>query len=106
MRLGDILVAQGLVRPSDVVEAMELQKTQGGRLGDVLVATGKIKPAELEAVMLEAPPIPSSIEDTGLSLTDLLNLTMKTMYSAGVETPSAVADVLKLPHRVIQLLFE
>jgi predicted ATPase with chaperone activity len=106
MRLGDILVAQGIVTPRDVTEAMELQKTQGGRLGDVLIAAGKLKAVDLEAVMLEAPPIPSSIEDTGLSLTDLLNLAIKTMYSAGLETPSAVADVLKLPHRIIQQLFE
>src|SRR3954449_11028325 len=106
MRLGDILVAQGIVTPRDVTEAMELQKTQGGRLGDVLIAAGKLKAVDLEAVMLEAPPIPSSIEDTGLSLTDLLNLAIKTMYSAGLETPSAVAEVLKLPHRIIQQLFE
>lgn len=106
MRLGDILVAQRLVTQADVAEAMELQKTQGGRLGDVLIAAGKLKPADLEAVMQEAPSIPSSIEDTGLSLTDLLNLAMKAMYSAGAETPSAVADIIKLPHRVIQLLFE
>ena len=60
MRLGDILVAQGIVTPRDVTEAMELQKTQGGRLGDVLIAAGKLKAIDLEAVMLEAPPIPSS----------------------------------------------
>lgn len=106
MRLGDILVAQGIVSQADVAEAMELQKTQGGRLGDVLIAAGKLKASDLDAVMQEAPAVPSSVEDTGLPLTDLLNLAMKAMYAAGAETPSAMADILKLPHRVIQLLLE
>ena len=101
MRLGDILVAKGLVSQADVRYAMELQKTQGGRLSDVLTASGKLKAVDLEAVMQEAPPIPTSTEDTGLSLPDLLNLAMKAMYSAGAETASGVADILKLPHRVI-----
>ena len=56
--------------------------------------------------MQEAPAVPATIEETGLSLPDLLNLAMKAMYAAGAETPSAVADILKLPHRVVQLLFE
>jgi predicted ATPase with chaperone activity len=56
--------------------------------------------------MEEAPAVPSTVEETGLSLPDLLNLAIKVMYAAGAETPSAVADILKLPHRVVQLLFE
>jgi predicted ATPase with chaperone activity len=106
MRLGDILVAQGLVTEADVAEAMEQQKTQSGRLGDVLIASGKLKAIDLEAVIHGAPAVPATIEETGLSLTDLLNLAMKTMYTAGAETPSAVSDMLKLPGRVIQVLFE
>lgn len=106
MRLGDILVGHGLVTQGDIAAAMEHQRSQGGRLGDILVATGKIDAAQLDAIMEEAPAVPSTIDETGLSLPDLLNLAMKAMYAAGAETPSAVADILKLPHRVMQLLFE
>ena len=106
MRLGDILVAHGLVTESDIADAMDQQRLQGGRLGDLLVAMGKLTAADLEAVMEEAPAVPATVEETGLSLPHLMNLTIKTMYAANAETPSAVADILKLPNRIVQLLFE
>ncbi|HUJ48023.1 MAG TPA: hypothetical protein VLV55_12890 [Rhizomicrobium sp.] len=106
MRLGDILVAHGLVTNDDVATAMEYQRTQGGRLGDILVAFGKLKSSDLDAVMEAAPSPPSTIEETGLSVSDLLSLAMKAMYAGGAETPSAVAETLKLPNRVVQLVLE
>jgi hypothetical protein len=106
MRLGDILVAHGLVTTSDIADAMDQQRLQGGRLGDILIASGKLRAADLEAVMDAAPSPPSTIEDTGLSLSDILNLAIKAMYAGGAETPSAIAEVLKLPNRVVQLVLE
>ena len=106
MRVGDILVAKGLVSQADVVAALEQQKTLGGRLGDILVGSGKLSATDLEAIMEEAPTAPSTLEETGLSLQDLLNLVMKTTYAAGAETASAVAEIVKLPNRVVQLLME
>jgi hypothetical protein len=106
MRLGDILAAHGLVTQNDIADAMDQQRLQGGRLGDILVAAGKLTAAQLDAVMEEAPSVPTTVEETGLSLPDLMNLTMKAMYAANAETPSAVADILKLPNRIVQLLFE
>jgi len=106
MLLGDILVAQGLVTPADVAAALERQQARGGILGDHLVELGKLRPADLEAVMRAAPPSPRSIAETGLALADLLNLMTKALYSGSVETPSKMADVLKLPPRTVQLLIE
>ncbi|MBV9571769.1 MAG: ATPase [Alphaproteobacteria bacterium] len=106
MRVGDILVAKGLITQDDVAAALEHQKAMGGRLGDILVASGKLTSADLEAIMQEAPSPPATIEDTGLPVMDLLNLTMKAMYAAGAETASAVAEITKLPNRVVQLLLE
>ena len=104
MFIGDLLVAHGLVTQSDIAEALDRQKTQGGLLGENLVALGKIKPADLNAIMQGAPQAPRSIVETGLPLADLVNLMMKAMYSVGAETASKLAEVLKLPHRVVQLL--
>ena len=104
MFIGDILLAHGLVKPADIAAGLERQKTQGGRLGDTLVAMGKLTTEELDAVMHGAPPAPRSLDETGLSTPDLLNLITKAMYSAGVETPSALADLVKLPHRTVQLI--
>jgi hypothetical protein len=104
--IGDILVAHGLVTQADIAAALEHQKTNGGRLGDNLIALGKLKPEDLEAVMHGAPPQPKTIAETGLALTDLLNLMVKAMYSGNAETPSLLSSILKLPHRLMQLLIE
>ena len=42
MRLGELLLGQGLVTPDDIAAALERQKQQGGRLGTHLVAIGCI----------------------------------------------------------------
>jgi len=106
MLIGDILVAQGLVTPADVEAALERQRTEGGRLGDNLIALGKLGPADLEAVTHGAPTAPKTIAETGIALTDLLNLLTKIMYSGNAETPSAMGELLKLPPRCVQLLLE
>jgi hypothetical protein len=38
MKLGEILIAQGLVSRGDVDKALDRQKAEGGRLGSILVA--------------------------------------------------------------------
>ena len=105
MLLGDVLVAQGLVSPADIEVALERQRTQGGILGEHLIAMGKLDPADLQRVMGSAPPSPRNIEETGLSVNDLLNLVAKAMYN-GAEMPSQIGGVLKLPQRVVQLVLE
>lgn len=106
MFLGDILVAHGLVSEADVAEALERQKTQGGRLGENLIALGKLDSHALDAIVHGAPTSPKTLADTGLSVSDLLNLLTKTIYAVSVETPSAMSDALKLPPSVIKLLLE
>jgi predicted ATPase with chaperone activity len=105
MLIGDVLVAQGLVSREDVEAALERQRNEGGLLGEHLIALGKLDPADLERVMKSSPPSPRDAEETGLSLTDLLNLIAKTMYS-GAEMPSVIGGILKLPQRVIQQVLE
>ncbi|HEX2593862.1 MAG TPA: hypothetical protein VHL34_20350 [Rhizomicrobium sp.] len=106
MFIGDLLIAHGLVSPADVAAALELQRTQGGRLGDILVSAGKLNPTALETVVRNAPAGPTTLADTGLSLLDLLNLVLKTMYSSGHETTAAICDIVKLSHRIVQLVFD
>jgi hypothetical protein len=87
MQLGDILVAQGLITPADLEEALERQRTEGGRLGENLVSLGKLKPEDLDEILHATPLAPRSLEDTGIALPDLLNLMTKAMYSNSLETP-------------------
>jgi len=106
MFIGDILVANKLVTPADVTAALEWQKRQGGRLGDILVAQGKLRPEDFEAIIHGAPTAPRTLVETGLDVHTLLNLMVKAMYSGAAETPSGIARFLKLPHRPVQQLIE
>ena len=106
MAIGDILVAQRLVTADDLTAALERQRTEGGRLGETLIAMGKITPADLESVLHSTPIAPRSLEESGIALPDLLNLLTKVMYANGLETPSMMADLLKLPPLAMQQLLD
>ena len=43
------------------------------------------------------PPVPKSIEDTGIAITFPINLLVKTMHVAGFELPTQLSEELKLP---------
>jgi hypothetical protein len=51
MRLGELLVVQGLVTPEDVEAALERQKREGGPIGTHLVAMGVLTTDRLLAVL-------------------------------------------------------
>jgi hypothetical protein len=51
MRLGDLLIGQGLATPEEVAAALERQKLHGGRLGSCFVAMGVLRIEQLLAVL-------------------------------------------------------
>jgi predicted ATPase with chaperone activity len=106
MFIGDILVALDLVTPDDLTAARELQRARGGAIGDRLLELGRLRPEDLEEVVKVAPAAPRSIEETGTQLSTLLGLLVKAVYSASVETPSEIAELLKLPTAVAMELIE
>jgi predicted ATPase with chaperone activity len=106
MFVGDILVAQNLVTREDVADGLAVQRFKGGSLGDSLVELGRISPEVLAAAVQAVPASPHTVADTGLSLSLLLNLMMKAMHVVGVDTPSAIGELLKLPPRAVQELLD
>ncbi len=106
MRLGDILVARGLVTAAQVEEAVERQKTQGGRLGENLVGMGLVTAEDLEAVNRDTPPSPRSVEDMGVSRAVLMGLVLKFMHVRKLETPRDLGEALKLPPTVVRALLD
>ncbi|TMV50885.1 glycosyltransferase [Paenibacillus mesophilus] len=51
LRLGDRLVAEGLITAQQLHEAMDRQKRVGGRLGDLLVEMGFVEKSQIEALI-------------------------------------------------------
>ena len=106
-KLGALLVSEGLISESDIELALERQKEDGGLLGEILVALGIISRPQLESVFQIAPIAPRTLEETGVSLSQLLRLLVKAAYVANVRTPSQMRDCLKLPsHLIINLIEE
>lgn len=106
MLLGELSALDRLVTPEDLEAALEEQRQQGGLLGDILVAAGKFSREAVGEVVGAIPAAPTSLEDTGLGLTDLLNLLAKVLHSGSVDTAAKAAEVLKLPARLVQQLVD
>ncbi|GIU89799.1 MAG: hypothetical protein KatS3mg010_0898 [Acidimicrobiia bacterium] len=53
VRLGELLVREGLLDPAQLEHALAAQRERGGRLGDVLVALGLVDERELARVLGE-----------------------------------------------------
>jgi len=63
-------------------------------------------PSEGDVLTGQGPPTLGGMADTGLSELFLRGLALKAMYAYGVQSPSDVAKVLKLPVAIIRDLFE
>ncbi len=50
-RLGERLVASRIITPSQLAEALKLQRTQGGRLGDLLVGLGLVDQGLIDSLV-------------------------------------------------------
>jgi DNA polymerase III delta prime subunit len=59
-----------------------------------------------KAATCPRPPLPSSIEETGITLNNLLGLTLKTIHMRGLDTASQLTDALKLSAPVVNTLLD
>jgi hypothetical protein len=50
--------------------------------------------------------VPTSVAETGIGETDLLNLLMKIIFVRALETSSSFADAIKLPPKVVSALID
>ncbi len=101
MQLGDLLIAQGLIDADGLGRALERQAVRGGTLADTLAALGLVDAAQLDRVVQQVPAGPRGIAETGLTVTTLLRLLLKSMLVDGFETPTELVDRLKLPYGVV-----
>lgn len=106
MLLGDILVGKGLVTRENIDQAVERQKNEGGRLGECLVAMGVISAEDIQAVMNEWPQQPRNLDEIDLDLPMLLSLVLKGMYSQNLDLPSRIARATALPGTMITVLMK
>jgi len=68
--------------------------------------TEPMKSEEIQSLMCERPPPPRSVRETGIELNNLISLVVKTMYVRGLETPSQIAEALKLNTAIVNTLMD
>ena len=67
MQVEELLIAKGILQPSDMERAAARRRERGGRITDSLLALGLIGLEQLHALHTAAPPpAPVSIEATGI----------------------------------------
>jgi len=106
MRLADILLMRRIVTSADLEAAVERQRREGGRLGDNLIALGLMTGDQLYTVMEQTPIQPRNVADTGVSRGLLLGLLLKFMRVQSCETLPDLSERMHLPHGVIQELMD
>ncbi len=104
MKLGNILVAKGLVSAADINRAIEHQTANGGRIGDSIIALGLLTKEQIDKVLADAPQAPTTLADTGIDPVFLLELVIKGMYSENLETGSQIAEAIKLSSTIVNQL--
>jgi hypothetical protein len=106
MRLGEILVAQGLIAPAGLHAALLRQRQEGGRLGDNIVALGLMTAAQVAGAITATPESPHTLADTGIAPGQLLNLLLKFMHLESCETAAEIAAATRLPRQLAEELMQ
>ncbi len=106
MKLGNILVAKGLLTAEDITRAIDHQNENGGRLGESIIALGLLTKEQIEKVLADAPQAPITVADTGIDQVFLLELCIKGMYSENLETASQIAESIKLSSTIVNQVLQ
>jgi hypothetical protein len=106
MRIGELLVAAGLVSEADNARALERQREAGGRLGPNLVAIGAISADDLARFCDGVPAEPATIAETGLPENFLIDLMLKLLFIGPADSVADLSALLKLSFKLVAELLE
>jgi energy-coupling factor transporter ATP-binding protein EcfA2 len=104
--MGEILVAKGLVTLDEVERALQLQRENGGRFGDCLVSLGVVTEADIDEILKETPDAPRNLKELDVDPMIVLQLMIKGIYLESFETPSQIAEAMRLPNSIINELLK
>lgn len=103
--IGETLIREGIITKPQLEQALEHQKSHGGRLGNALVSLGFITALELKQFFNVVPAVPLRAEQTGLSNTILIDLMLKqACFEGGTYSLLPMSESLCLTNNVIDEL--
>lgn len=104
--LGHRLVKEGIINEKQLELALVRQNLHGGRLGENLIALGFITDRDIEFIFKIQPPIPQTVEETGLDLSFIADLALKHTLFMGEFKMTELCDRVKLPISVVDRALE
>jgi hypothetical protein len=78
----------------------------GGRLGENLVALGAIEQHILSSFINKIPVEPANIAATGIDESELVELLLKNIYTARLETVRQFMEAIQLPYHIVSELVQ
>uniref|UniRef100_A0A7V6A1I1 ATPase n=1 Tax=Desulfobacca acetoxidans TaxID=60893 RepID=A0A7V6A1I1_9BACT len=106
MNLAQRLIKEKVLTPEQLRLARKSQKTKRGSLSRHLVDLKLVAPEVLAQFTPEFPPVPRSLQETGIPETVLIQLTLKHCLYRESFTIRELADGLKLPDPLVEHLIE
>ena len=103
---GQKLLEEKIITEKQLAEAIERQRLHRGRLGQNLIALGFITKKDLDKIFKLSPAAPKTVEETGLEFSAIENLIMKHILFMGEFKQSDVADNIKLPISVVDIVLQ
>src|SRR5215813_8701270 len=101
MALGELLLAKNVITEAQLERVLSQQKIAGGRFGDNVIALGYITREKLEGILQEPPPVPTTIQETGLESNFVLNLLLRLMYISGIQTIPELSEHINSPDALL-----
>ena len=105
--IGEQLVQDGLLTPSQLEQAYTWQKHNGRQLAYAITYLGFVTQEQLSQYLNLELPVPQKIADTGLSEAFLTDLLLKSAYlESGIFSVQGIANALSLPFSIVNQLIE
>jgi energy-coupling factor transporter ATP-binding protein EcfA2 len=106
MNLAQILLNENVITPEQLMMAKKSLKTKRGSLSRHLVDLKLVSPEVLSQFTPKFPPVPRSLEGTGIPDTVIIQLALKHCYTRESFTIREMSDALKLPDQIVEHLVD
>ena len=105
-RLGKRLLDKRMISEGQLQQALDRQRSQGGRLGQNLCNMGFLQEEKLEKIFHPVPPSPTDVDESGLQLGFIADLALKHVLFLGEFSRTDLIERLKLPATIIDAVLD
>jgi hypothetical protein len=106
MNLAQRLIKENVITPEQLRVAQKSLNCKPGSLSRHLVELSLVSPEIMAQFTPKFPPVPRTLEGTGIPETVLIQLALKQCYSRESFTIREMSDALKLPDQLVEHLVE